>query len=252
MNRMLFAGALALAATGQAFAADLPPPAPPPPRAPAAYVPIAPPVYNWGGIYIGVNGGYGFGWSNWTNLPSGPGTTASTGSFDTDGGLVGGTLGFNYQADQFVFGVESDIDWQDIRGNTNNALCGATGIGGGTCETDSDWLGTVRGRLGFAADRVLFYGTAGGAFGNVDTGLTNPGSTISQSRFGWTAGGGIEYAFTDNITAKIEYLFVDLGNTACSANCVGAAPVTGSGVGVPVTFYENIVRAGVNFKFNPF
>jgi outer membrane immunogenic protein len=248
MKRMLIAGALALAATGQALAADLPPPVAPPPRAPAAYVPVAAPEYNWGGIYLGVNGGYGFGYSNWTGLPPVGGVTSTT-SFSTSGGLVGGTIGANFQASQFVFGIEADMDWQDIRGIYTGAVC--ANIGGGNCETNSDWLGTVRGRLGFAADRFLIYGTGGGAYGNVDTGLDNVG-TVSTSKFGWTAGGGVEYAFNDNWTAKVEYLFVDLGNTSCSADCVSPAGAAITGVGAPVSFYENIVRAGINFKFNPF
>ena len=252
MKLMLIASALALAATSQAFAADLPPPAPPPPspRAPAAYVPIAAPVYNWSGIYVGVNGGYGLGYSDWTGLPAAAGAP-DTGTFTTSGGLVGGTLGFNFQVSQFVFGVEADMDWQDITGGSSNVVC--TNIGGGNCDTNSDWLGTLRGRLGFAADRLLIFGTAGGAYADVDTGLSNVG-TISQQKFGWTAGGGIEYAFTDNWTAKAEYLFVDLQSTACSANCVGPTPIAAgaTGVGAPVSFYEHVIRAGINFKFNPF
>jgi len=97
MKRILLAAALALAAGGQALAADLPQPAPPPPRTPATYVPVPAPVFTWSGIYIGVNGGYGFGDSNWTAPFLG-----STGNFTTDGFLIGGTIGGNYQWGQFV------------------------------------------------------------------------------------------------------------------------------------------------------
>ena len=121
MKRMLFAGAMMLAATGSTLAADLPPsmPPPPPPRAPAAYVPIAPPMYNWGGIYIGINGGYGFGSSNWS------GGGSSTGNFNIQGPVAGGTLGANFQTGQFVFGIEGDGDWSNIKGSasTTNAVC---------------------------------------------------------------------------------------------------------------------------------
>ncbi len=227
MKRMLIAGAFALAAGGQAFAADLPQPAPPPPRAPATYVPSTAPVYNWGGIYLGVNGGYGFGNSNWTD-PTG----ISTGNFSTNGFLVGGTLGANFQWGPAVFGIEGDGDWNDVKGSTP---CYTTL----TCETKSDWLATARGRVGFAWDRVLFYGTGGGAFGNVQAGDT--GTFDSATHVGWTAGAGIEAAFAQNWTAKIEYLFVDLGNTTCNVNCVA---------GTTVKFDENLIRAGLNYKFS--
>src|SRR5580704_4516451 len=106
MKRMLIAGAFALAAGGQALAADLPQPAPPPPRAPATYLPIVP-VFTWSGIYIGVNGGYSFG----KTTPSG-GT-----SFTTNGIVAGGTIGGNIQTGAFVFGAEGDFDWDNIKGS---------------------------------------------------------------------------------------------------------------------------------------
>jgi len=143
MKRLLMMGAFALAA-GPALAADLPPANMPPPRAPAAYVPIAPPMYNWGGIYIGINGGYGFGSSSWST----PG--ASTGNFNIKGPLVGATFGANFQSGQFVFGIEGDGDWSKITGSASstNAACPS-------CQTSNDWLATLRARTGVAWDRVL-------------------------------------------------------------------------------------------------
>jgi outer membrane immunogenic protein len=112
----------------------------------------------------------------------------------------------------------------------------------------------VRGRIGFAADRVLFYGTAGGAFGDVKTGLS--GLTLqSSTKFGWTAGAGVEGALTENWTVKLEYLYVDLGTTNCntSASC-GFDVVAGGFATVPandsIKFTESVVRAGLNYKFN--
>ena len=244
MKRILLAGTFALAAAGPALAADLPQPMPPPaPQAPAAYVPAPLPVYDWGGIYVGVNGGYAFGNSNWTQ------GTASSGNFNTNGGLVGGTIGANFQSGQFVFGIEGDIDWADIKGNST-AGCGTvafTGITGTTtCETKSDWLSTVRGRVGYAFDRVLVYGTAGGAFGNVQAGPSTATTFDSSTEFGWTAGAGVEVGITPNLTAKVEYLYVDLANGACSAAC--GSPATSIGT----SFDASLVRAGLNFKFNPF
>ena len=206
MKRILIAAALALAAGGQALAADLPPPVAPPPRAPATYVPVPAPVFTWTGIYVGVNGGYAFGDSNWT-IPGFIGWTP-TGNFSTDGFLVGGTIGGNYQWGQFVLGIEGDGDWTNLNGTTYNN-CGRG------CTTQSDWLATVRGRAGYACDRVLFYGTGGVAFGDLQAASGNlPFSSSTQT--GWTAGGGIEFAFTPNLTAKVEYLYVDLGSQSCA------------------------------------
>jgi len=242
MKRMLMAGAFALAAGGQALAADLPQPAPPPPpRAPATYVPVPAPVFTWTGIYVGINGGYEFGTSNWTS-PTGtlilgvPCTTnCSTGNFNTNGYLVGATIGANYQWGQFVFGVEGDGDWANITGNTTTN-CGST-----VCTTQSQWLATARGRAGFAWDRVLFYGTAGGAAGNIQAAAGGL-PFASSTQFGWTGGAGIEAALFPNVTAKIEYLYVNLGSMSCpGASCAATATT------VPLT--ENVVRVGINYKF---
>jgi outer membrane immunogenic protein len=229
MKRILIASVLALAAGSQAFAADLPPMAAPPPRAPAAYVPVSP-AYNWSGFYLGINGGYGFGTSDW----SAPGFTSASNS--PNGFLIGGTAGFNYQVSQFVFGVEGDIDWTDLKGTCSPSVC----------ETQNSWLGTVRGRLGFALDRVLFYGTGGGAFGNVE--LSSPlgaTGTTTIDKTGWAAGAGVEGAFADNWTARLEYLYVDLGSTSCTNLTVCVA-------GTAVTFKESLIRAGVDYKFGGF
>jgi outer membrane immunogenic protein len=113
-----------LGATNLAFAADLPAPVPTPAVAPAAY---AAPVYNWTGLYLGVNGGYGFGSSTWSDPANTPSTT---GSFHTNGGLVGGTLGVNFQSGAFVFGAEGDIDWQSLNGSSGSAFCANVSTGG--------------------------------------------------------------------------------------------------------------------------
>ncbi len=112
---------------------------------------------------------------------------------------------------------------------------------GGGCQTANDWLATVRGRAGYAWDRILFYGTGGAAFGNIQAKLNGAGVTTLSTQTGWTAGAGIEGAFAPNWTAKVEYLYVNLGTAACSAAVCGAP------ASIPLT--ENIVRAGVNYKF---
>jgi outer membrane immunogenic protein len=233
MKRTLTAAAVVLAISGQARAADLP--------QPGAPIPSLPTVYNWNGIYVGVNAGFGTGNSNWSDGPVG-----TTGSFPISGYLVGGTVGVNYQIGQYVFGIEGDGDWTNLHGGSGST-CGATSdlVPPPTgCQTQSEWLATVRSRVGYAFDRILIYGTGGAAFGNIQTGLIPPSTFDSSTEAGWTVGAGLEVAFAQNWTAKVEYLFVDLPDAACTTvgNCGGAA-------GSIVSFNENIVRAGVNFKF---
>jgi outer membrane immunogenic protein len=221
MKRAFFALIGLVALTGMAAAADLPPrPAP----APYYKAPVVSPIYNWTGFYIGINGGGGFGRSAWD----------STGGFNTSGGLVGGTVGYNYQAGAAVFGLEGDIDWADINGTTNNGCP----LG---CKTRDDWLSTVRGRLGYAADRFMPFVTGGAAFGDIKT--STPGfAGATSDRAGWTVGAGLEFAFAPNWTAKAEYLYVNLGKFNCGISCGVFATNN-------VSFTTNLVRAGVNYHF---
>ena len=178
------------------------------------------PVYNWSGFYAGINGGGGWGGSEFS-------APFASGSFDTSGGLVGGTLGYNWQVNQIVFGLEGDIDWSNIRGSA--------GCGGTTCETRNDWLSTVRGRFGYAFDRFLPYVTGGAAFGNVKTDIAGIGSS-NNTKTGWTVGGGVEYGLGGPWSIKAEYLYVDLGSSD-------------SVLGSSADFHTNIVRAGLNYRF---
>ena len=237
MKRIIFVGTLSLLSLSNAFAADLPVA---PPRAPAAYVPVPVPVYNWGGIYVGINGGWAVGTVKYTNNFNG-----FSGSQSDNGGVVGGTLGANWQTGAFVLGVEGDWDWSGVSNNATNALCANTG----TCQTGNKWISTVRGRAGVAWDRILFYGTAGGAFGNMQTTLNGVATTHTQA--GWTAGAGIEAAFAENWTAKVEYLFVDLGSTSASGICAGSAVCApGTAFSVNANLTANVIRGGVNYKFH--
>jgi outer membrane immunogenic protein len=182
------------------------------------------PPYTWSGFYIGVNGGGGWGHSNWD----------TAGGISTSGGVVGGTVGYNYQYDRAVFGVEGDIDWANINGGTTTAGCP---LG---CQTKDTWLSTVRGRLGYAAGRFMPFVTGGAAFGDIraSTPALAGGNTTNA---GWTVGAGIEFALVGNWTAKAEYLYVDLGKLSCGAGC--GAPVDN------VSFTANIVRGGINYRF---
>jgi outer membrane immunogenic protein len=227
--------AVALASAAPALAADLPPPVVPPPRAPVAYVPAAP-AFTWTGFYIGVNTGYAFGQSNWTS-PLG-----ATGYFDVGGALAGGTIGGNYQIGQLVVGAEGDFDWQNVRGSQVGGGCNLGPGVPASCDTASNWVGTFRGRLGYALDRVLLYATGGGAVGNIKASLgTLPWA--SSTELGWTSGVGVEVAVTDNRTAKAEYLAVGFEHASCGlGNCLAVPPVS-------VKFYESMARAGINYKF---
>jgi outer membrane immunogenic protein len=216
-------GALALGVGSQAFAADLPPPMAPLPQAPATYVPTTTAAHNWNGIYLGVNGGYAVAQSTWSDPPIFP-----TGTFSMDGFQVGGTIGANYQWDHFVLGIEGDGDWTNQQGSISR----------------SDWIATVRGRTGYAFDRILLYATGGAAAANRQVAAGGNYPFSSSTQIGWTVGGGVELALVQNWTAKVEYLYVDLGNQSCPvASCGGAVPST-----VPLT--ENVVRAGINYKFS--
>jgi outer membrane immunogenic protein len=233
--KLIAVGAIVVAGFRTALVADLPTPGLFPP------LPIA--VYNWTGIYLGINGGVGTANSNWSDGPIG-----TTGSFPTSSFLIGGAAGINYQLGEYVFGIEGDGDWTNLHGNSGSS-CGAISTvvtPPVSSQTQSQWLATVRGRVGYAVDRILLYCTAGAAFGNIQTGLNPPSTFDSSVETGWTVGAGLENAFAQNWTAKIEYLFVDLPNGSCTTigNCGGAA-------GSIVTFNENIIRAGLNFKFGP-
>jgi outer membrane immunogenic protein len=187
--------------------------------------------YNWTGFYAGVNAGYGFGTSTWSD-PAGT-------SIKPKGALFGGTVGYNWQSGAIVYGLEGDFDWSGVKGSVDCVP------GLFRCEAQNRWLATFRGRVGYAFDRWLPYITGGGAYGSVKATATDLITGIdlaseSKSKLGWTFGAGLEYAFMGNWTAKIEYLYVDLGSFTTSTPLVTTN----------VSFKENIVRAGLNYKFS--
>jgi outer membrane immunogenic protein len=222
MKRIALAAALALVAGGTfgVQAADLPRPAYN--KAPV----YAPPVYSWTGFYVGINGGGAWGRSNWDGIPA---------TFDTSGGLVGGTVGYNWQFGQFVLGAEADAAWANLKGT------GCAGL----CSTETNFLATARGRFGVAIDRFMPYITGGLAMGNIKAAFP-VFPTVDETRLGWTVGAGAEYAVAPNWSVKAEYLYVDLGNTRCG---VGTACNFGAGANNQVGVTDHIVRGGVNFRF---
>jgi outer membrane immunogenic protein len=246
-------------AIGPAVAADIPM------RAPAA--PIMAPAFNWTGFYIGGNVGYHWDRDEVTTAANPVGWTVAGaaaingvtgGSVNPRGIMGGGQIGYNWQVgSNFLLGFEADAN--ALAGTSSRLVTNFTVINPAdvfTTSAQSTFLATVRGRAGFAADRVLFYVTGGlavgtvkfadsfGSFGNTDIASVNTSST----RTGWTAGGGIEWAFDNNWSVKAEYLYVDLGRTSTLIpSCTTCA--IGSDIGVNHRYTESIARLGVNYRF---
>lgn len=220
-------GAMILGAP--ALAADLPVKAPP--KAPAA--PAI--TYNWTGVYLGGNVGGGWGRKNWTflqtvspglcgGLPSCP---FDEGGHSVDGWLAGGQVGFNWQTGRWVLGAELMWDWADLSGQHNNPAAPGNDI----LRSQVDSVGLVTGRIGYAWDSLLLYGKGGGAwvrdkyeraFGNTTFGpIGTVFSVASETRWGWTLGGGLEYGFAPNWSAGLEYDYVHLGTHRLRFTTVG-------------------------------
>jgi outer membrane immunogenic protein len=239
MKRLLVAGiAVASFCGASALAADLPTKAP-------AYVPAPAPMFSWSGWYIGANGGYAWGGSN-GQIPYSDtaGITALTQGFSDSGWFGGGQIGFNQQNGHSVWGLEADIQGSDIKDNFSVVVPNApAGISG---NQKIDYFGTVRGRIGLAYDRTLLYATGGWAYGSVkDNFVINafPASN-SATKGGWVVGAGIEYAFAPNWSMKLEYQYINLGNTTFT-EFVSPAPITAHSVSADFS----TVRVGLNWKF---
>jgi len=207
MRKLLLAASAVLMATAPAATADLGGPRTSPYYAPT----LTHPLFNWTGFYVGGNAGWAWG---------------SALGADPSGYLVGLQAGYNFQyASGLLAGIETDI-----------AISGIDGSGGGL-KFDLNYLGTVRGRLGYAMDRVLFYATGGLAYGRGE--VTTAGLSSREMHLGWAVGAGIETMLAPNVTARIEYLYTDLGRE----NYTTAAGTTRVG------FDASIVRVGLNYKF---
>jgi outer membrane immunogenic protein len=212
-----------------------------------APVVVAAPVYNWTGCYIGAEGGGNWGRANTTNLTGAATGLPLTAGYNLSGGLAGGTIGCNYQTGHLVIGIEGDASWTNKSGSANDiAPFNLTTVN----TLKERWFDTVRGRIGYAWDRVLVYATAGGAFAGTNlrvTDILGNSAFDSQTRSGWTAGVGIEYAFLDNWSVKLEYLHADFGsktyiNPAQVIN--GATFNTRS-----ISLTDDLVRVGINYRF---
>jgi outer membrane immunogenic protein len=291
MKKILLAGVAAVALAAPALAADLPV------RAYSKAPVVVDAVYNWTGFYIGANVGYG--WENtrtdysYTSTPApappgfedvfGPGGPLNVGGGSAVSSAIaqgflptslgnrqagvftaGGQIGYNAQFNQFVLGVETDLNWINSGVKTTSFVAPPNGVVTNVASSAAGlrWLGTVRGRAGYAVDRALFYVTGGLAYGdarassnaaNFDGSNTDLfAGSVSGIRVGYTVGAGLEYAVTNNITVKGEYLYYNLGSATYA---VAAANAVALGEGLFTTarqtFDGSIVRAGINYKWGP-
>lgn len=240
MKRLLFwVGIFAAISIPAASAADL---------APRIFTKAPPSPDNWSGGYVGISGGGGFGHSNQTDLGGpglggggGGGGGVGDGSYSVNGGLLGGTIGYNWQAGRWVYGFEGDYSWADVSGRSDT--CGLSAGNPHPCGTKLSSLGTLRGRVGYAAGATgnwLLYATGGLAVGEVGGWDALMPASGGMLRAGWTAGAGVETVIAPRWTVKAEYLYVDLGK----AQLFDIQP----GIPETVSFNAHIIRAGINYK----
>ncbi|MCB5173796.1 MULTISPECIES: outer membrane protein [Microvirga] len=273
MKKLLLASVALFGFAGVASAADLPVR-----TAPPAPIVAAVPIFTWTGFYVGVNAGYGWQDNNQNSVFVPAGTFAAPfagasgvvafGDESGDGFVGGGQIGYNYQFGSFVAGVEADLQWADLGADRGLATFPGTfppsfvaaGTAGGI-----DWFGTVRARLGVAFDRALIYATGGFAYGGGDTndefnGIFFNNNGNNDVRTGWVLGAGMEYAFTNNLTAGIEGLWVNLNgdnNGTFVGSYVPAAGADRTAVFVPGADNDDdadffVARAKLNFKFGTY
>lgn len=218
-----------------AVAADLSPYAPPQ----FAIEPAYRPAFTWSGFYVGLQGGYSWGRTNAETTSVGSGETQTT-SYDTGGFLGGAHAGFNWQAgSNLVLGVETDLEASRSDGSGIGTL-------GAVHFANIDWMGSLRGRIGYAAGNTLLYATGGLAYGGVsfDRALTvGAARYLSHSdwRTGWTLGAGVEHAIASNVTLRLEYRYTDFGKDQFATQTSGLID------GTEVT--QSAIRAGLSFKF---
>jgi outer membrane immunogenic protein len=233
--------------------------------------------YSWTGFYLGVNAGYGWGNAD-TRFDPLPDPAfyfdlqPQTHDADPDGVIGGGQIGFNWEWSKWlILGVETDFQGADIEGT--RTITDVENIAGGVSGAPNfistreriDWFGTFRGRIGFSPwCRLLIYGTGGLAYGHVHYrgddfftfpadpggGFTDPASR-NDTRVGWTAGGGLEYAITHHWSVKAEYLYYDLGDHGATGNETFGNGVPNPPFGIHYNWETqgNIVRGGLNYKF---
>ena len=244
--------ALAMSAAG-AMAADLPV------RSTAPAPIFVAPIFTWTGFYVGLNAGYA---GNQFNYPFngqiyGEPYSGSA-NINSSGFLGGAQVGYNWQfGNGFVMGVEADYAWANVEGRVG---LGAGILGSGAsiaAGSELTSLGTVRARLGYGWDRTLLYVTGGWAYGRVESTI-DAGFNGDSDRFGlardvnksgWTLGAGVEYAITNNLSIKTEYMYVDLGDKNLYSRDYTYGGSTVATARLDVETKVHVVRAGLNYRF---
>jgi len=248
-RQFLLASIGAITLTGSAFAADLTPPPPPPPV----------PIFTWTGVYLGGQVGYAWGTGNdhFSGFVPVPGVFVDSSIGGPPHGVIGGAnVGYNYQINQWVLGLEGTVDGTSV---TNNAAVVFPSIFGGATlseTTNASVQGSIRGRVGFAWDRLLIYGTGGVAFGGFKTDVTFAGTSAhvpffstgyySNTRVGWTVGGGLQYAITNNWSVRAEYRYTDFGNIREGIFGLPAGAFFNEGRQIR----QNQVQVGFDYRFD--
>src|SRR5664279_5856293 len=228
------AAVLALSLLGPASAADLGM------RVKAPPLPL--PIFSWTGFYLGGDVGYAWGRDTTTEYFTGTNTLTGLRWDYAPKGAIGGLFaGANYQVSAIVMGVETDIELANINGGFNDPALGGAG------NTKIDWQGSLRGRLGFAVDKALFYGTGGLAYADISHTYRNlaagSSETTSGVRTGWTAGAGVEVAVTQNFLVRAEYRYTDFGSYRYPS------VITFPGLTGQQEPRLNAVRVGAAYKF---
>lgn len=255
MHRRILATTVlvALMSAGAAQAADLS-------QKVVTKAPVAAP-FTWSGFYIGAQAGYGWGQNDFSNSydPLFPSTlSARDAQYSIDGGMLGGQIGFNWQISQYVIGVEADAAWANIEGDGSyfNGIAPSCIQSNDPCTSKIDALGTITARLGVAFDHVLLYAKGGAAWARSThtAGYTDPNfpldnyhASVDETRWGWTIGAGIEYAFTNNWSAKVEYNYMDLGSGDVTFGFTPNIVINPYVASLDQTL--SVVKAGVNYRF---
>jgi outer membrane immunogenic protein len=249
LRKAPFATAALIALTGSALAADLPNTKGPPVFAPP------PPVFTWTGAYVGAQAGYEWGRTSGA-LFTDPGVfLAGLSSYDGSGVVGGVHIGYNYQINQFVLGVEGDVEGSSYSGSATGTLPFTS------YTTRIPVQGSIRGRVGIAWDRVLFYATGGAEIADIENTYASPArgggpavlfvpiipagyDSFSSGHVGWTVGGGVEYAIDPNWSVRAEYRYTDFGTF--NEYLVHTYP----GDYVHLNVYDNKVEVGASYKFD--
>ncbi len=235
MRRSLLLGTALTVLAGSAFAADLGT------TMPYTAPPVAPvPLFSWTGCYIGGNIGGGFGHTDITGQGRIPSASVGT---DTSGFIGGGQVGCNYQfTPNWVVGAEGMFDFGDIKGSQDSGVRGELS----TINSQTDWLTSATGRLGYSWDRWMLYAKGGAAWAHDNYVTFNAGDI--ETRFGWTVGAGVEWAFWNGWSARLEYNYYDFGTETFSF----ADSVTGRLAPFDVNNTINTVTIGVNYRFGAY